>query len=212
MKVIILQDIIVENNGINIIQVGTSVIIDEGIKDIFLNIKNKLIKMIGEKSSNKIDSIIKSYVKSLTSLQVQDFKRQVGIDHIGKTDGDDNYTTIIKGPVDYLKDINKLISQSGLDSNLQKLYDYDIDDLVQYNKDNPNKQLEDTEKPFGKLYIFRITQEDYDRAAQKAKTMASGQAVKPSVIPFVKPSLNNFDDETEELTDINFEKELVSAK
>jgi hypothetical protein len=232
MKVVTLQDIIVEHNGINIIQAGTSIVIDEGIKDIFLNIKSKLVKMIGDKSSNKIDGIVKSYVRSLTPEQVQDFKRQVGIDHIGRTDNDDSYTTIVRGPIGYLQGIQQSISEAGFESNLQKSYDYDIDDLVQYNRDNPDKQLEDTEKPFGKLHIFRITQADYDRAAQKAKTMASGQETAPVSEPSV-PSLNktrrttdasNHDDlevelntdietnETEELKDADFEKEWASVK
>ena len=230
MKIVTLQDIIVEHNGINIIQSGTSIIIDEGIKDIFLNIKFKLEKMIGDKSSNKINEIIKSYIKSLTPEQIQDFKAQVGVDHIGKTNDDNNYMTIVKGPIGYLQGIQQSIDEAGFESNLQKSYNYDIDDIVEYNRENPDKQLEDTEKPFGKLHISRITQADYDRVAQKAKTIASGQEIEQTA----EPSLNktrrttdasNHDDlevninddnietnETEELKDVDFEKEWASVK
>jgi hypothetical protein len=218
MKAVILQDIIIENNGINIIKSGSTILIDEGIKDIAVSLKNKIISFIGDRSTDQINGFIKQYAKSLSANDLVDFKRQIGVDHIGKTQGDDSYTTIVRGPMKYLEGIRHSIPEK-YETTLQPLYDYDIDDLVELERRvssgaEPNGQVpEDTIKEFGKLHINRITEDDYQKAIQKARELAKKQALsKPTPDASSEPApeehsdlavnVNNDNIETNETEDL----------
>ncbi|CAK0760324.1 hypothetical protein CCP1ISM_90008 [Azospirillaceae bacterium] len=185
MKAVILQDIIIESNGINIIKSGSTILIDEGIKDIAASLKSKIINFLGDKSMDQVNGFIKQYAKSLSANELVDFKRQIGVDHIGKTQGDDNYTTIVRGPMKYLEGIRHSIPEK-YETTLQPSYNYDIDDLVELERRvssgaEPNGQVpEDTIKEFGKLHINRITEVDYQKAMQKARELAKKQAAEPA--------------------------------
>lgn len=210
MKVVTLQDIIVENNGINIIQAGTSIIIDEafpGVKAIAKTAGHAIMNpgMLKHQAALKVREQIHSYIESLPRNEREVLKGRVNIKHnVKDKDSDDYNTTTVRAPNDFCVGLQKFLSKVGYDSTVQPSWKYDIDDLHELG----DKAPEDVKGIYSKLHINHITEKDYDRAANKK------QNTEQNVEQDIEQNVNKKETETKdtEALDVDFQKEWAAIK
>ncbi len=134
-----LQDIIVEGFDIKIIEAGSTIVIDEGLKAIAKSIGD-IIKNPGILSSKISTSINHDIHSFIDNLKLDENKRKeiyskLKVQHNPKYDGtDDSYSTIVTGDHDLLVGMQAYFERNGYESTITRSWDYDIDDLAEIQK------------------------------------------------------------------------------
>lgn len=176
MKIITLQDVIIEGSYINIVQSGSSIMIEgfPGFRAVAKTVGQTIMnpKMLTNQAVMNIRELINSYYYSLPGPKRQALRGKIKIqDNLKNKDDDSDYTTIVKAPEVFLTNLQKYIGDK-YENNISPSYHFDIDDLAVLGSKAP----EDTKGEMAIMTIWHITEKDYAEASNKNKTEVSKEA------------------------------------